>query len=107
VSVANRVHTFDLIVASVPTPPGAGQSPVKLDPGSWILTHSVAEFCPGDMNKDGAIDGRDIQAMVNTVLNPASSLWYRGDMDWDGDCDLNDVPLFVTALLSPGPCPTY
>jgi aminopeptidase N len=107
VSVANRVHTFDLTVAGVPTPPGAGQSPVKLDPGSWILTHSVAEFCPGDMNKDGAIDGRDIQAMVNTVLNPASSLWYRGDMDWDGDCDLNDVPLFVIALLSPGPCPTY
>jgi aminopeptidase N len=107
VTLASRTQTFDLTLAGVPAPAGSGQATVKIDPGSWILTHSVTEFCPGDLNKDGAVDGADIQGMVTTILTPSSPSAYRGDMNWDGACDLSDLPLFIAALLNAGPCAPY
>jgi len=89
---------------------GPAQS-VALDPDGWVLTLAAETalgslappICQGDMNEDGAIDGRDIQPMVDAVLDAdlAPWSWQRSDLNFDGRATMADVGLFADALLGP------
>jgi endonuclease I len=54
----------------------------------------------GDVNGDGAVNGGDIAAFVDELLNPTapSATACRANMDAQGDVDAADVPLFVSVL---------
>ena len=61
--------------------------------------------CPGaggDMNEDGAVDGRDIQSFVNAVLSvaPQPSEICDGDFNANSNLDVGDIPGLVSALLA-------
>lgn len=62
----------------------------------------------GDMNCDGVLDGLDIAAFVQAVLDPAGYFAAfpicdinLGDMNADGFVDVGDVSFFAAALLGP------
>jgi aminopeptidase N len=84
---AAAVETFAIPIAGVPTQ-------VALDPDGWILKHSVTQsalgvfptLCQGDMDGNGKVDGRDIQAFVNASIDSVAwpLVWKRSDMDFNG-----------------------
>ena len=58
----------------------------------------------GDANGDSKVNGSDVQAFVEMVLNgtagePVRKVW-AADMNKDGAITLDDLPLFVEALLN-------
>ncbi len=78
--------------------------------------------CKGDMNNDGAVNGRDIQPWIDQALPVAAGglpateadrtfgcfdqLTCRGDVDGDFDVSLADLAGFVTMLLDGEVCNT-
>jgi hypothetical protein len=57
----------------------------------------------GDCDGSGAIDGGDVQAFVNTILNPAAVTGVdrcRADLDRDGYATTADIGPFVDKLLA-------
>jgi hypothetical protein len=61
---------------------------------------------PADMNCDGALNGQDVEAFVQSLLEPHIYPTHyptcdinNGDTNSDGVVDLLDVPGFVSALL--------
>ena len=50
----------------------------------------------GDMNRDGRVDGNDIQLFVNMLLG---AVLVPGDLDEDGDVDPSDLAMFINVLL--------
>ncbi|MCK6457841.1 MAG: hypothetical protein L6Q92_15085 [Phycisphaerae bacterium] len=61
---------------------------------------------PGDCNCDGGIDGRDLQAFVDALLDAAvytnaypACVRVNADLTLDDVVDVNDVPLFANLLI--------
>ena len=68
----------------------------------------IACACPGDVNADGWLDGRDVQCFVDCVLSVPTPICVCmcADLDGNGVVDLADVAPFVHALINQtGPCP--
>ncbi len=69
----------------------------------WGLTsHPCAGALPGDVNLDGSIDGIDVQAFVDVVMDIGGSQLERrcaADANLDGTADTEDVASFVVLLL--------
>lgn len=64
-------------------------------------------LCPGDMNGDGILDGRDIQEFIRclfAVVTPGNPC-ACADIDGDGSATLQDIPLFIALMLDKVPCP--
>jgi hypothetical protein len=62
--------------------------------------------CPGDLNGDGLVNGRDIQGFINCVLGvprPDDNCTCA-DMNGDGISDLADLIPFVSRILLCVPC---
>ena len=80
----------------------AGAS-VVADVDILAVSFSAPPSDKGDVNGDGAIDGRDISAFVQTVVSssPDPQQVARADMNFDGSATLSDLPRFVEALLCP------
>jgi len=69
-----------------------------------VVNASCDDFLPGDANRDGLVNGLDIQAFVGIVLDPyAPSLTFAefcaADLNRDGFVTVADVSSFVSALL--------
>jgi len=73
------------------------------------FTTCGASTCPtrGDLNCDGLINGKDVQAFTFAVVDPGTyGTTYpncnilQGDTNNDSAVDLNDIPSFITLLLS-------
>ncbi len=61
-------------------------------------------YTPGDVDLDTFVNGGDIQAFVDIVLDPGGA-WTAeqlcaADMSADGSADFADVDLFVAELLN-------
>lgn len=67
-----------------------------------INVYAAIQFVPGDINGDGAADGRDIQPFVDALLgtNPDANQVRRSDGNTNGAVELSDLGLFVEALLA-------
>jgi hypothetical protein len=63
------------------------------------------EFCRTDANQDGAIDGLDVAAFVETLMAalPCEQSCCAGDLNGDGQLDGLDLQGMVDALFSPPP----
>ncbi len=62
---------------------------------------------PGDANLDDEVNGADVQAFVDILLEPAAYGWrerYAADMDDDDQFTAEDAALMVDCLVS-GACP--
>jgi hypothetical protein len=77
------------------------------DPTDVVLptSFSYSQFMLGDMDRDGDVDGDDINPFVQGLSDPAgfqTTFGYtpesRGDMDLDGDLDGDDINPFVAVL---------
>ena len=80
-----------------PDPADCGDPPI-VDMGPY---ESVSCACFGDLNKDGLVDGRDIQGFVDCALSSVlDANCDCGDFDGDGDVDVDDIPDFVLAILN-------
>lgn len=69
------------------------------------ITGQVTVPLRGDANLDGTLDGRDIQAFLQILLNPSACTWqqqFTVDMNDDDVFDTADVTLFVDCLLNGG-----
>lgn len=68
-----------------------------------------ARCCPGDVNGDAYVDGRDIQHFVEALFEASpfcfSREFCRRDVNGDFAFDMADVSAFVEALLVGEPCP--
>lgn len=62
---------------------------------------SAVTFLSGDVNNDGLINGKDVQAFVDVILGSNLSLQGRcaADLDSSGEVDLADISAFVAMLL--------
>jgi hypothetical protein len=64
---------------------------------------SVLPGGSADVDGNGTVDGRDIAAFLNALLNhnddPPTAGYCAADMNGDGDVDMADVPLFWNAVL--------
>ncbi len=78
---------------------GCPLDPFKIAPG--VCGCGVPETpADGDMNADGDVDGRDIQNLVDGLVN-GTTTWYdcHGDFNGSGQLDTGDVAGFVAAML--------
>ena len=73
----------------------------ELTGGFWAVSQVC--FCPGDMNGDGAKNGKDVQKFVDCVV--AGGNCSCADVDAAGGVTLSDVPVFVSGLLAGNACP--
>ncbi|HVP09989.1 MAG TPA: hypothetical protein VMV94_02255 [Phycisphaerae bacterium] len=57
----------------------------------------------GDLNRDGLVDGRDVEPFLSALLlpNPSPGILARGDFTGDGALDLADLQPFVERLMQP------
>jgi hypothetical protein len=56
----------------------------------------------GDVNDDGSVDGRDVQAFVSATIGaPTPDEICRGDFSGNGNLGVEDVAPMVAALLAP------
>jgi len=83
---------------------GFGSSPDDDFDGQPDECASLCVTCDGDMNQDSFVDGDDITAFVNRLLENLDGdelvcFSPCADIDDDGDLDSADVSLFATALL--------
>ena len=68
-------------------------------------------MCPGDINADGQVDLRDLDAMINLLVNagPPYLLYVQdwrshcGNFDGNGQLDLQDLDAMVQLLVNAGP----
>lgn len=66
--------------------------------------------CPGDMNNDGSVNGKDIKKWIDTLFFPPTLFdefqgcfganMCRADINNSGVIDLTDLPLFVNLLVT-------
>ena len=73
------------------------------------FTTCGANTCPsrGDLNCDGLINGKDVQAFTFAVVDPGTygttyptCNIFQGDTNNDSAVDLNDIPSFIALLLA-------
>ena len=60
-------------------------------------------ICPGDVNRDGRFDGRDIDGFIDCIFGVRANC-PCADMDGSLNTTINDVPPFVVQLLMPPVC---
>ena len=70
-----------------------------------LLANVVAggAICPGDVNRDGRFDGRDIDGFIDCIFGVGANC-PCADMDGSLNTTINDVPPFVVQLLMPPVC---
>jgi len=74
------------------------------DSAPFTFYFASVDCTRADCNADGMKDARDIQAFIETVLDPASKTAAQrcaADTNRDGYSTVDDVPAFVQALLAP------
>jgi len=92
---------------------GLGNTPCD---ANYVVEASCIPFvqptacCPGDMNGDAALDGRDIQKWIETMFNPPTTFdetlgcfnvnYCRGDTDGNGLVEFADRDSFVDLLVT-------
>lgn len=63
-------------------------------------------FIPGDFNRDGAVDGSDVEAFVSCVSGPAVVQWIddciEKDIDFDMDVDQTDFGILQRCFSGAG-----
>jgi hypothetical protein len=69
--------------------------------GFWAISQVC--FCPGDLNGDGARNGRDVQTFVNCLI--AGGDCSCADVDQVNGVTFADVSVFVGNLLAGSGCP--
>mgnify|MGYP002623056374 FL=1 len=72
--------------------------------------NQLTECCPGDLNADGKVNGRDIQKWISVLFTPPTLFdeflgcfapnYCRGDINGDGQIALSDMPAFVNLLVT-------
>ncbi|MCB9853331.1 MAG: hypothetical protein H6819_09575 [Phycisphaerales bacterium] len=102
-------YTFELrnVLANVlseanPQPRFSLARAANVDLAAGTLTITVSDGCdPFDVNCDGAVDGRDVQPLVSSLLThtPSSCSPCAGDTDANGATDMLDIQIFVDRLL--------
>lgn len=78
-----------------------------VEPPNTPLT--VCDICPGDVNRDGFVNGLDIQGFFDCYPDGvgAGVDCMAADIDGDGDRDIDDQAAFIEILLrSSGRCPS-
>lgn len=60
-------------------------------------------ICPGDVNRDGRLDARDIDGFVDCIFGNGANC-PCADVDGTGGTTINDVPLFLAQMLAPPVC---
>jgi hypothetical protein len=73
----------------------------ELTGGFWPVANVC--YCPGDLNRDGRLNGRDVQQFVTCIISGGDCAC--ADVDAANGVNLNDVPIFVADLLTGGNCP--
>lgn len=85
-----------------PTVPSLGTLTIS---GTIVGQTTVPLRADADLN--GTIDGRDVDAFTDVLLNPGAASWqaqYASDMNDDDDFDMDDVAMFADCLVN-GNCP--
>lgn len=67
----------------------------SLAPGFWGAACEY-DWCPGDLNLDGVVDGLDLGSLLSAWSSPGAA-----DLDGSGIVDGSDVGLLLSAW---GPC---
>lgn len=72
--------------------------------------NQLTTCCPGDLNADGKVNGRDIQKWISVLFTPPTVFddflgcfapnYCRGDINGDGQITLTDMPAFVNLLVT-------
>lgn len=72
--------------------------------------NQLTTCCPGDLNADGKVNGRDIQKWISVLFTPPTVFddflgcfapnFCRGDINGDGSIALTDLPAFVNLLVT-------
>ena len=70
--------------------------------GFWPAT--LICHCPGDMNGDGLLDGRDVQKFIE-CLTASPGNCSCADVDRASGVNLDDIVDFVADLLNAATCP--
>lgn len=64
----------------------------------------IQACCKGDTNRNGVIDGLDIQGVVDHLLGDCLIGYCEADVNDDAAVTLADVPPFINLLLTGGNC---
>ena len=59
-----------------------------------------AEFTPGDVNGDGAVNITDVTQLISMVLNDQVNGNEAADINNDGSVNISDVTLLITMVLN-------
>jgi hypothetical protein len=78
-------------------------SSVTADVDIHAITFFAPAFLKGDMNRDGFVNGADIDLFVETLLSQAQTPCeiLRADFSEDSNATTADIPAFLGALLTP------
>jgi hypothetical protein len=69
--------------------------------GFWPVT--LVCYCPGDLNGDGLLDGRDVQKFVDCLIAVPGNC-QCADVNLADGVNLDDVDAFVADLLAAAAC---
>jgi hypothetical protein len=94
ISIAN-IHTIGMISGSL--------LPPYIDNFTLDVSPATSCSCPGDMNADGFIDGRDIQQFTNCMISGGSCMC--AEMDGTPGLSQADIIAFTEDLLNAATCP--
>lgn len=97
-----QLSTAEGISADGATIIGNGISPSG-QPEGWVAVIPVTCQCPGDVNRDHVLNGRDIQALVDCIADFGSEC---GCANLDGQPGIvaGDIAQFIDLLLNDGGC---
>ena len=99
----DRLFTGWLIDGAAPGAPGERSIDLTVSGETSALAEYV-DLAPGDVNRDGTVDGGDIQAFVDILVAPAGADdldSILADLNGDNQVDLADMTQFVQMLLGP------
>lgn len=90
--------------------PDAGPTTGPMTSGGFSLVGGfwpvgLVCYCAGDLNGDGAKNGKDIQKFLDCVIASGAGNCTCADMDGANGVTIADVSVFVTDLLGGAACP--
>lgn len=94
ISIAN-IHTIGMISGSL--------LPPYIDNFTFDVSPAASCSCPGDMNTDGFIDGRDIRQFTQCFISAGSCTC--AEMDGASGLTPADITAFAEDLLNAATCP--
>ena len=84
-----------------------GVKSASMPSGYWVIFDNFHLYyhgymTPGDVNRDGRVDGSDVDTVIGHLLGNTPDVFSRkaADMNGDGNIDISDVTALIKKIVN-------